>query len=57
MISGKYMAPLSLLGVTLLTYEVTERRLPDFLAAPLDSLPANLDGWKATGEPPLSPAV
>jgi EpsI family protein len=44
----RFWATVSMLVLTLGAYGFSLRRNPDFLAAPLDSIPSMIDGWRQT---------
>ena len=47
----------AMLMVSLGAYGFSLRRYPDSLAAPLDSIESEIDGWTQTGTQPLGPSV
>jgi len=52
-----YTVTVLLLSATLAGYAVSERRKPDFLVQPLDTVDQQIDGWKMTGTEPLTEGV
>ena len=50
-------ATMLLLAATIAASRYSERRRPDSLAAPLQSIGLQLDGWKGFDDPPLSESV
>lgn len=56
-LSAGYVGTILLLSATLAGYALSERRIPDFLAQPLDTIDRQIAGWKMTGEDPLSEGV
>jgi EpsI family protein len=56
-VSFRYICTLLLLGATLGAYALSERRPPDALAMPLDTIDKQIAGWTMTGEEPLTQGV
>lgn len=56
-LSSGYIATILLLTVTLGGYALSERRKPDFLAQPLETIDKQIAGWKMTGTEPLTAGV
>ena len=52
-----YTVTVLLLSATLAGYALSERRKPDFLVHPLDTVDQQIDGWKMTGTEPLTEGV
>jgi EpsI family protein len=52
-----YTVTVLLLSATLAAYALSERRKPDFLVQPLDTVDQQIDGWKMTGTEPLTEGV
>ena len=52
-----YTVTVLLLSATLAGYALSERRKPDFLVQPLDTVDQQIDGWKMTGTEPLTEGV
>ena len=53
----RYVAVVLMLSATLAGYALSERRRPDFLAQPLDTIGKQMDGWNWTGDEPLGESV
>jgi len=56
-VSVPYIGTVLLLSLTLGAYALSERRKPDFLAQPLDTIDKQIAGWSMTGDDPLSASV
>jgi EpsI family protein len=56
-VSSAYVITVLLLSATLGGYALSERRKPDFLRQPLDSIDKQIAGWTATGDEPLASGV
>jgi EpsI family protein len=56
-ISSGYAGTVLLLSATLGGYALSERRHPDFLAQPLDTIDRKIGGWTMTGDEPLTSGV
>lgn len=56
-LSSGYILTVLLLTATLGGYALSERRKPDFLAQPLETVDKQITGWTATGEEPLTTGV
>jgi EpsI family protein len=56
-VSFRYICTVLLLGATLGAYALTERRPPEFLAMPLDTIDKQIAGWSMTGDEPLTQGV
>lgn len=56
-ISAGYAGTVLLLSLTLGGYALSERRKPDFLAQPLDTVDKQMAGWSMTGNEPLTLGV
>lgn len=55
--SARYLVTILLLTVTLGAYTLSQRRKPDFLAQPLDTIDKQIAGWSKTADEPLSELV
>jgi EpsI family protein len=56
-VSFRYICTILLLGATLGAYALSERRPPDFLALPLDTIDKQIAGWSMTADEPLTQGV
>jgi EpsI family protein len=56
-LSLRYIATVLLLSATLGGYALSERRKPDFLAQPLDTIEKQIDGWKWSADEPIGELV
>jgi EpsI family protein len=56
-LSTPYIGTVLLLSVTLCGYALSERRKPDFLSQPLDTVGKQIGGWTTTGEEPLTSGI
>ena len=53
----RFWATIIMLMTSLGAYGLSLRRYPDSLAAPLDTIQSEIDGWTQTGSEPLVPSV
>lgn len=53
-LSWRFAAVVLLLAGTLIASRVTERRRPESLARPLENIPTDIQGFRATDDPPFS---
>jgi EpsI family protein len=53
----RYVAVVLMLSATLAAYALSERRKPDLLAQPLDTIGKQLDGWNWSGDEPLGDSI
>jgi len=56
-ISPGYAGTVLLLSITLAGYALSERRKPDFLAQPLDTIDRQIAGWNMTADEPLTAGI
>jgi EpsI family protein len=56
-LSIRYIGTVLMLTATLGGYALSERRKPDFLAQPLDTVDKHIDGWTMTSDQPLAGRV
>jgi len=56
-LSSGYVVTVLLLSATLAGYALSERRRPDSLAQPLDTIDKQIEGWTIAGDEPLSAGV
>jgi len=56
-ISFRYIATVLLLSATLAGYGLSERRKPDVLEQPLETVDKQIAGWAAVSDEPLSDSV
>lgn len=56
-ISTRYVLTILLLATTLAGYSLSQRRKPDFLAKPLDTVSKQIAGWSMDNDEPLGPRV
>ena len=55
--SLRFVATVLLLAATLVAASLADRRVPDFLAQPLDKIDTQLAGWQAVADEPLGARV
>jgi hypothetical protein len=56
-VSWRYVATVLMLLVTLAGYGLSERREPEYLARPLETIDKQITGWTMTGNEPLGERV
>jgi EpsI family protein len=52
-----YLMTVLLLSATMAGYALSERRKPEFLAQPLETIDMEIAGWRMAGDEPLTPGV